>query len=224
MTPDKEDILFTGSAVIKRRKVELTAESQHLACFAGGMYALGSKLFDIPRHLEIGEKLARGCAWAYSIFPTGVMPEIAELVACETPNHQVCEWSEAKWEAAKYRRRQRLPRGVTRIVDSQYILRPEAIESLFLLYRMTGQQDLQDIAWTMFQAIKEATEVPFAFSAIQDVNVQGQTVKTDSMESFWLAETLKYFYLMFSDPNLISLDDYVLNTEAHPFKIPKPPQ
>lgn len=37
-----------------------------------------------------------------------------------------------------------------------------------------------------------------------------------------MAETLKYFYLIFSDPDLISLDDYVLNTEAHPLKIPKP--
>jgi len=37
-----------------------------------------------------------------------------------------------------------------------------------------------------------------------------------------MAETLKYFYLIFSDPDLISLDDYVLNTEAHPFRIPKP--
>jgi len=41
----------------------------------------------------------------------------------------------------------------------------------------------------------------------------------DSMESFWLAETLKYFYLLFSKPDLVSLDDYVLNTEAHPFKL-----
>lgn len=36
-----------------------------------------------------------------------------------------------------------------------------------------------------------------------------------------MAETLKYFYLVFSDPGLISLDDYVLNTEAHPFSRPK---
>lgn len=40
-------------------------------------------------------------------------------------------------------------------------------------------------------------------------------------QSFWLAETLKYFYLVFSSPDIISLDDFVLNTEAHPFKIPK---
>jgi len=40
-------------------------------------------------------------------------------------------------------------------------------------------------------------------------------------KSFWLAETLKYFYLIFSPPDLISLDEFVLNTEAHPFRRPK---
>ncbi|KAL6754033.1 glycoside hydrolase [Haematococcus lacustris] len=36
------------------------------------------------------------------------------------------------------------------------------------------------------------------------------------MESFWLAETLKYFYLLFSEPDVIPLDQFVFNTEAHP--------
>jgi mannosyl-oligosaccharide alpha-1,2-mannosidase len=40
------------------------------------------------------------------------------------------------------------------------------------------------------------------------------------LQSFWIAETLKYFYLVFSPPDLISLDKYVLNTEAHPFLRP----
>lgn len=44
------------------------------------------------------------------------------------------------------------------------------------------------------------------------------------LQSFWMAETLKYFFLLFSKPSTISLDDYVFNTEAHPFKIPKPEQ
>jgi mannosyl-oligosaccharide alpha-1,2-mannosidase len=46
--------------------------------------------------------------------------------------------------------------------------------------------------------------------------------KSDSMESFWTAENLKYFYLIFSDPSLISLDNYVFKTEAHPFKRLRP--
>lgn len=39
------------------------------------------------------------------------------------------------------------------------------------------------------------------------------------METFWLAETLKYFYLLFSDESVVPLDKYVFNTEAHPFPV-----
>ena len=31
---------------------------------------------------------------------------------------------------------------------------------------------------------------------------------------------MKYFYLAFCPPDIISLDDFVLNTEAHPFRRP----
>jgi mannosyl-oligosaccharide alpha-1,2-mannosidase len=43
----------------------------------------------------------------------------------------------------------------------------------------------------------------------------------DKMESFWLAETLKYFYLIFSPSDMVDLDEWVFNTEAHPFRRPK---
>jgi mannosyl-oligosaccharide alpha-1,2-mannosidase len=64
----------------------------------------------------------------------------------------------------------------------------------------------------MFQAINNATRAEFAHSAIADVTVPKEQVteKTDSCESFWMAETLKYFYLMFSEPDVVSLDKYVL--------------
>lgn len=57
-------------------------------------------------------------------------------------------------------------------------------------------------------------------TALEDVT-NNTEVRMDSMESFWMAETLKYFYLVFSEPELISLDDFVFNTEAHPFRLPK---
>jgi mannosyl-oligosaccharide alpha-1,2-mannosidase len=61
----------------------------------------------------------------------------------------------------------------------------------------------------MFQAIENATTAEFGSSSIDDVTVVGSE-QVDKMESFFLAETLKYFYLLFSEPNVISLDDYVL--------------
>lgn len=97
MLPDQADILFAGSAYITAdNQVAHVSEGQHLACFAGGMYLLGGRIFGIEDHVQLGERLARGCAWAYSAFPTGLMPEIFGLISCQTK--EPCEWDEKKWE------------------------------------------------------------------------------------------------------------------------------
>lgn len=71
----------------------------------------------------------------------------------------------------------------------------------------------------MFEAINSHTSTVYGNSAIDDVTKTSPSLN-DEMESFWLAETLKYFYLLFAEESLISLDEWVLNTEAHPFRRP----
>ncbi|MCJ1387923.1 hypothetical protein MMC18_000766 [Xylographa bjoerkii] len=115
---------------------------------------------------------------------------------------------------------ERIPGGVTEFSSKKYILRPEAIESVFIMYRITGDETWREKGWRMFNAVQNYTRVEFGYSAIGDVTSDSPR-HLDEMESFWLAETLKYYYLLFSTPDTISLDDYVLNTEAHPFKRPK---
>ncbi|EGO55952.1 hypothetical protein NEUTE1DRAFT_68020 [Neurospora tetrasperma FGSC 2508] len=212
------DVLFVGDAHVHTDRIDRLPEGQHLTCFAGGMFGLGGKLFDVKEHVKIGERLARGCGWAYDAFPTGIMPEIFTMVSCESWDAP-CKWDEEKWKAHGNKQ---LKKGFAIARDTRYILRPEAIESIFLLYRMTGKEDLRELAWQMFESIVKATETELAYSAISDVTVKGPTQKMDSMESFWLAETLKYFYLVFSPPDLVDLDEYVFNTEAHPFLRPTP--
>lgn len=69
----------------------------------------------------------------------------------------------------------------------------------------------------MFDTIVKHTITDIAHAALDDCTIPKPT-KSDRMESFWFAETLKYFYLIFSEPDVVSLDEYVLNTEAHPFR------
>ncbi|KAJ4359432.1 hypothetical protein N0V95_002179 [Ascochyta clinopodiicola] len=114
---------------------------------------------------------------------------------------------------------ERLPEGVVRIGSKNYILRPEAIESVWYMYRITGEKHWREAGWRMFEAVIKATTTKFGNSAIDDVTKTTPELN-DSMESFWLAETLKYFYLLFADESLVSLDEWVLNTEAHPFRRP----
>ncbi|RSL93441.1 hypothetical protein CDV31_014711 [Fusarium ambrosium] len=213
MLPEKDDILFSGDVHVNDDRVELVTESQHLTCFAGGMFSLAGKLLSIEEHVNIGERLARGCGWAYKAFPTGMMPEIFNLVSC--PTLEPCEYEKERWVPEK----ENLSPGFRNARDPRYILRPEAIESIFIMYRITADPQWQDMAWDMFQAIVRYTTTQHANAAIEDVT-NTETAQTDSMESFWLSETLKYFYLIFSPPDLVNLDEYVLNTEAHPFRRP----
>ncbi|ORY85751.1 glycosyl hydrolase family 47-domain-containing protein [Protomyces lactucae-debilis] len=104
------------------------------------------------------------------------------------------------------------------VYSSAYVLRPEAIESVWYMWRLTGDRIWQEKGWKMWQAVEQHTRSEGGHSAIHDVN-SVPTDRTDHCESFWFAETLKYFYLLFADFDVVSLDEWVLNTEAHPFKL-----
>ncbi|KAJ2827557.1 hypothetical protein IWW50_001833 [Coemansia erecta] len=187
-----------GLAFVGRRPGDggrLVAEMEHLACFYPGLLALGARVLDRPQDLRVAEELARTCYAMYQTTPTGLSPEIAYFTP-GTPDI--------------------LP------TDPRYILRPETIESLFILYRITGDRKYQDWGWRIFESIERFTRVEHGYAAVVDVmktNMTGN--REDSMESFFLAETLKYLYLLFSPTNVLSLDEYVLSTEAHPFRIMK---
>jgi len=233
-TPENSDMLMSGFVRAEGATTALDPEMQHLACYTGGMFALGGKLFQNDEHVTIGRKLADTCVWAYKASPAGIMPEVSHLLMCD--NTTTCVWDEKAWldgilsrtsnaadekDPLKNIANLRLPSGFISVDDRRYILRPEAIESVFIMHRITGEQQWQAAAWDMWTAIQRSTDTDIGNSALIDVSADSPP-RADSMESFWMAETLKYFYLTFSEPNVISLDDWVFNTEAHPFRIPKP--
>jgi mannosyl-oligosaccharide alpha-1,2-mannosidase len=238
MVPDNADILIAGGARAHTGQTStLDPRGEHLVCFTGGMFALGGKLFDVPEHVEIGRKLTDGCIWSYRALPLGVMPEVFHMIPCK--DRTDCKWNETLWrdvvsnrqglstdlELDAYLKKARLPKGFAQISDPRYILRPEAIESVFLMYRITGEEKYEDAAWEMFSAIIAASETEIANAALSDITYSREElesgvvdIRMDSMESFWMAETLKYFYLIFSEPDIVSLDEWMFNTEAHPFR------
>lgn len=238
LNPDNRQMLISGT--VKRtatNNLRLLPDGQHLTCFVGGMVGLAAKVFGSPEDLVTARQLVDGCIWAYESMPTGIMPELFKAMPCS--DDEDCKWSEVRWHKAindahkgadvnvfsPERRAQiiigekGLAPGFIDIVDPRYMLRPEAIESIFVLYRITGDRILQDKAWNMFQAIESRAKTDIAYAAISDVTAE-ETELFDSMESFWTAETLKYFFLIFSEPDHISLDEYVFNTEAHPLRRP----
>ncbi|KAI0278976.1 glycoside hydrolase [Russula brevipes] len=101
----------------------------------------------------------------------------------------------------------------------EYLLRPETVESFYLLWRTTGDVVWRERGWAVFEAISNVTRVEGGgFASIE--NVYHRVVrKLDQMPSWFLAETLKYLFLLFTDDNLLPLDRWVFNTEAHPLPV-----
>jgi len=96
-----------------------------------------------------------------------------------------------------------------------YDLNPEIIESAFYLYHFTGRELYRDMAKKYWEDIKKYCRTDEAFTAIANVETKKQS---DNMATYFLAETLKYFYLVFSDDPEVNPTDYVFSTEAHNFK------
>ena len=63
------------------------------------------------------------------------------------------------------------------------------------------------------------TRIEFGYSVLRSALKPGSY--SDKQDSFFIAETLKYLYLIFMDDGLMPLDKWCFNTEAHPFKITK---
>lgn len=104
--------------------------------------------------------------------------------------------------------------------DAHNLLRPETVESLFYLYRITKDKKYQDWGWAIFQSFEKHTKVKDGYSSINNVKSITNPGFKNKMESFFLSETLKYLYLLFSDSDdVISIDEWVFNTEGHLLRI-----
>ena len=101
------------------------------------------------------------------------------------------------------------------VVAGSYQLRPEIIESTYYLYHYTGDSAYRHMGEKMFDDFVKYCRTGFGYAAVADVTSKQQL---DEMESFVLAETFKYFYLLFASPETLAFDEVTFNTEAHPLK------
>lgn len=168
----------------------------HLSCFAGGMFALAATTLEnslSERYMDVARKLTHTCHESYFRSETKLGPEAFRF------SNAV----EARAQKSN---------------EKVYILRPETFESYFIMWRLTKEQKYRDWGWEAVQALEKHCRVEGGYTGLTNVyhqNPQGDDVQ----QSYFLAETLKYLYLLFSDDSLLSLDEWVFNTEAHPLPI-----
>ena len=101
------------------------------------------------------------------------------------------------------------------IVYNGYHLRPEIVESTYYLHHFTHDPRYRKMGEKIFEDFVKYCRVDAGYTALQDVVTKA---KRDEMESFVLAETFKYLYLLFAPPDTLDFDKVVFNTEAHPLR------
>lgn len=211
--------------------------SQHLACFDGGNLLLGAQVLyesihtprsfgrwganDLDDIYHFGLDLVEGCRYVYSHTVTGIGPDFFSWRSQDIINQKAPYFSTPE------------------PIDKAYGLRPELIESYYYAYRITGDPIYQDWAWEAFQAFEKYCKTEFGYTSIKDVNLwlppatdvneTNKKIKEnwmDQQESFWLAETLKYMYLILVDvsfPSLFVTLDHSTLTLPRTTKIGKSP-
>mmetsp|Transcript_1179 Transcript_1179/g.1434 ORF Transcript_1179/g.1434 Transcript_1179/m.1434 type:complete len:628 (+) Transcript_1179:65-1948(+) len=172
-----------------------TIKFDHLTCFMGGLLALGA--YTDPegldssraqRDLRTAKQLAYTCYQMYAQMPTGLAPDVIKFSKSN---------------------------GFS-IVEGNYGLRPETVETLFILNKLTGDPIYRTWGWEIFESIEQYCKTAIAYGKhpnVKNINVSPE----DMMESFFMGETLKYLYLLFDpDTEVDILNKHVFNTEAHP--------
>lgn len=203
---------------------EFSPKMDHLVCFLPGTLALGATKgltkskatkenllsFEDLENLRLAEELAKTCFEMYSVTSTGLAPEIAYF--------HIEDFFEGGLDGGN-KSSEYSNDIIIKPADRHNLLRPETVESLFVLYRITEDPKYREWGWQIFEAFEKYTKVDSGgYTSVDDVTTIPPH-RRDKMETFFLGETLKYLYLLFADSTLIPLDKFVLNTEAHPIPI-----
>ncbi|CAG8592460.1 8598_t:CDS:2, partial [Racocetra fulgida] len=177
----------------------ISPKMDHLVCFMGGNLVLGAtrgrKVHDIQEDmsdndledLDIGKELTKTCAEIYFSTNTGLAPEIAYFSTSEDATTDI----------------------IIKPLDSHNLLRPETVESLFILWRLTGDVQYRHVFIPNYYCLPDKSSYRITFilsgtfekyarvdeggyTSLDDVTVVPPE-RRDKMETFWLV--IKFSFL-----------------------------
>lgn len=178
---------------------DLSPKMDHLVCFLPGAIALGAtgglteaESRFLPgwgptqeQQMQLARELMKTCWGMYRVTKSGLAPEI---VWFETHQDALVPFpgsrplsrssnSKSIWEKDY----------IVKPLDAHNLQRPETVESLFVMWRVTNDPIYREWGWRIFQAFRahEALEDGEGYSSLNNVNVIPPP-RRDNMESFWL--------------------------------------
>lgn len=196
----------------------LDPKMDHLVCFMGGLLAMGATeglpitkarktdFWDATRESDwqLAQDLTYTCYQMYAQTPSGLSPEIVVFNDGSVIPQQ--SWISPKGDF------------YVKPNDRHNLQRPETVESIMFLYHLTKDDKYRQWGYEIWKSFEQHAKSSrgTVYTSLQDC-MQVPTRPLDNLESFWLAETLKYLHLLFQ--NDVNLTKFVFNTEAHPFPV-----
>ena len=190
-----------------------------MVAFAGGNFILGGIVLGEEKYKRLGIQVTESYYETYVQEAAAIGPEGFAWVDAALPsggaNNKLPPASQQEFynKAGFY------------TTSGYYILRPETVESLYYAYRLTGDSKYQDWAWNAFLQIRKLCRVNDAYAELTDISKANGGAFVDEMQSFWMAETLKYLYLIFAADSPVQVqgqgakNQFVYNTECHPVRV-----
>jgi hypothetical protein len=198
-----------------RGKIE--PKMDHLVCFFPGTLALaatggktvtqmkkaGKWTAQNQEDLELAEELMKTCWSTYKFTRTGLAGEITFFhLPLDDDIKLFYDYASTKDKSKKPR-----PKGpdvmkhldedaewrqdmMVKPSDAHNLQRPETVESLFMMWRVTGDERYREWGWEMFESFIKHTRGPedTGFTSISNVN-NIPTTSRNNMESFWLVSS-----------------------------------
>jgi len=156
--------------------------------FAGGNFILGGMVTGNQTLVDFGVSIADTAGPLYQMTATGLGGELIVWTTDCSPSFR-----------AKFDLNECNSSNSVQITGSEYKLRPEVFESWYYAYRATKNPKYRQWAWMAFQALNRVCKTESAYSAISDVNAENGGKKLDEMDSGFMAQVLKYTWLIHLD-------------------------
>jgi mannosyl-oligosaccharide alpha-1,2-mannosidase len=183
---------------------ELRPKMDHLVCFMPGTIALavtgGLTLAEARKQpswskqqeedMILARELTKTCMGMYRSTASGLAPEIAHFELADPPKMYRTEILPSRSQMEKTEDAPWKQDFIVKPADAHNLQRPETVESLFYLWRITGDEIYREWGWEMFDAFVKYTMVENGggFTSVSDVTVVPPPMR-DNMESFWLVSS-----------------------------------
>ncbi|ODV92703.1 glycoside hydrolase family 47 protein, partial [Tortispora caseinolytica NRRL Y-17796] len=184
------------------RDGEISPKMDHSVCSFSGTLALGAAKANPKDNsdLRLAFELARTCMAMYTNTASGLAPAAAFF------NNTQSDGADDMLIRPAY---------------AQNLQSADTVESLFILWRITGDTVYREWGWRIFVNFVEQTRVPGGSSARGYCSVEDVTKNPakllNRMDPAWMAKTLKFLYLLFDDEGTLPLDEVVFSAGGHPF-------